>query len=149
MLQPGLIADAAGRPSTDPRDFVAGGLLLPVGGHKGFGLALMVEVLAGVLTGASFGPDAGVTHGKEGHFFLALDPEQFMSAAEFRSRMDDLAAHVKASEHVQGVEEIFLPGERGQRRMADLRRAGEVPIDALGWQTLEQVCASLDVPLPR
>ena len=148
MLEPGLIADASGRPSVDPRDFVAGGLLLPVGGHKGFGLALMVEVLAGVLTGANFGPDAGVTHGKEGHFFLVLDPEQFMSGAEFRSRMDDLVAHVKASEHVQGVEDIFVPGERGQRRMSELRRAGAVPIDAQGWHTLEQVCASVDVPLP-
>jgi LDH2 family malate/lactate/ureidoglycolate dehydrogenase len=149
MLEPGLIADAAGRPSIDPRDFVGGGLLLPVGGHKGFGLALLVEVLAGVLTGANFGRDAGVTDGKEGHFFLALDPEQFMSAAEFRSRIDDLLAHIKASERVEGVEEVFVPGERGQRRAAALRRADEVPIDPLGWQTLEQVCASIDVPVPR
>jgi LDH2 family malate/lactate/ureidoglycolate dehydrogenase len=62
--------------------------------------------------------------------------------------MDDLVAHIKASERVEGVEEIFVPGERGQRRAAALRRAGEVPIDAHGWQTLEQVCASVDVPLP-
>jgi uncharacterized oxidoreductase len=148
LLPPGLIADAQGRPSTNPRDFVAGGLLLPVGGHKGFGLALMVEVLAGVLTGASFGLDAQVTNGKEGHFFLALDPELFLPGDEFRARMDQLAAQIRASERVEGVEEVLLPGERGQRRAAELRRAGQVPIDAHGWQTLEEVCAALDVPLP-
>jgi LDH2 family malate/lactate/ureidoglycolate dehydrogenase len=148
-LRPGLIADAGGEPTTDPRQFLTGGLLLPVGGHKGFGLALMVEVLAGVLSGASFGAQAGVTNGREGHFVLALDPGLFLAREEFESRMDELVAQVKAGERVAGVDELFVPGERGQRRAADLRRGGQVPVDGLGWRTLTDVCAAVDVRPPR
>ncbi|MBV9169161.1 MAG: Ldh family oxidoreductase [Chloroflexi bacterium] len=148
QLEPGLIADAQGRPSDDPRDFLQGGLLLPVGGHKGFGLALMVEVLAGVLSGASFGADAGVTNGREGHFFLALNPDVFMTHDEFIQRMDELVRQVKAGERAEGVQELFVPGERGQRRAAELRRSGQVPLDAQGWSTLQEVCGSVDLEPP-
>src|SRR4051812_32646362 len=82
-VEEGLVYDAQGRPTTDAADLDRGGSLAPVGGYKGFGLALMVEVLSAVLTGAQFGPNAGVVNGKEGHFFLAIDPEAFMPRAEF------------------------------------------------------------------
>ena len=147
-LAEGLIMDALGRPTTDPNDYVAGGLLLPAGGHKGFGLALMVEVLAGVLTGAQFGQHAGITHGKEGHFFLAIDPGLFLPREEFTRRMDELVRHVKAGERLEGIAEIVVPGERGQRRAAALTRAGRVPLNAVAWDTLTEVCGSLGVPLP-
>jgi LDH2 family malate/lactate/ureidoglycolate dehydrogenase len=148
LLDPGLIADAQGRPTLEPNDFLAGGLLLPVGGHKGFGLALMVEVLAGVLTGANFGASASVTQGREGHFVLALDPELFGPRAEFLARMDELVRQVKTGDRADGVDELFVPGERGQRRAAELRRAGWVPLEPIAWRTLGEVCAELGVPLP-
>jgi LDH2 family malate/lactate/ureidoglycolate dehydrogenase len=147
-LDEGLITDALGRPTTEPSDFEAGGLLLPVGGHKGFGLALMVEILAGVLTGARFGKDAGITHGKEGHLFLALDPALFMPLDEFTRRMDELIRHVKSGDRLEGVEEIVVPGERGQRRAAELTRSGRVPLNPIAWSTLADVCSPLGVPLP-
>ncbi len=137
-----------GRPTTNPADFDQGGLLLPVGGHKGFGLALMVEVLAGVLTGAEFGAQAGVTDGREGHFFMVIDPGLFIPRDQFIRRMDDLVRHVKSGERLNAIEEIVVPGERGQRRAAELQRSGRVPLHAVAWNTLAEVCGSLGVALP-
>ena len=151
-LAPGLILNAAGEPTTDPAEYVAGGLILPVGGehaqHKGYGLALVVDALAGVLTGASFALAAGVTHGKEGQFFLALDPEVFMPRDEFLARIDAQIDQVKSGERLPGVDEILVPGERGQRRRRELLATGAVPLGVVTWQTLERTCAELGVDLP-
>jgi L-2-hydroxycarboxylate dehydrogenase (NAD+) len=147
-VEEGLVYNADGRPTTDPGDLDRGGSLAPVGGHKGFGLALMVDVLAGVMTGAQFGQNAGVVNGKEGHFFLALDPAIFVPRQEFTRRMDELLRWVKSGEKIEGVEEIVYPGERGQRRAAELTASGQVPLNAVAWQTLESICAENGVPLP-
>ncbi|MDQ3703229.1 MAG: Ldh family oxidoreductase [Chloroflexota bacterium] len=151
-MAPGLILDAAGHPTTDPQQYVSGGLILPVGGehaaHKGFGLAMVVDALAGVLTGAGFATGAGVTHGKEGQFFLALDPELFLPGDEFRRRMAEQIEQIKGAEPLPGIDEIMVPGERGQRRRRALLAAGTVPLGAVTWQTLERTGAELDVPPP-
>ena len=144
----GQVLNAEGHPTTDPGDLDRGGSLAPVGGYKGFGLALMVEVLAGVLTGAQFGQNAGVVNGKEGHFFLALNPEIFMPRAEFTSRMDELMAWVKAGQKIEGVSEIYYPGERGQRRAAGMVKDGKVTLAGVAWQTLSEICAETGVALP-
>ncbi|MGE3267494.1 MAG: Ldh family oxidoreductase [Chloroflexota bacterium] len=144
----GLVLNAEGKATTDPGDLDRGGSLAPVGGHKGFGLALMVDVLAGVLTGAQFGQNAGVVNGKEGHFFLALNPEIFMPRAEFVSRMDELVGWVKSGDRIEGVEEIYYPGERGQRRAAGMIEAGKVALDPVAWKTLGEICAQTGVSLP-
>jgi L-2-hydroxycarboxylate dehydrogenase (NAD+) len=144
----GLVLNAEGRPTTDPGDLDRGGSLAPVGGYKGFGLALMVEILAGVLTGAQFGQNAGVVNGKEGHFFAALNPEVFMPREVFTSRMDELLRWVKSGEKIEGVDEIVYPGERGQRRAAELIRSGLVPLDGVAWTTLAALCAETGVTVP-
>ncbi|MFN8532918.1 MAG: Ldh family oxidoreductase [Dehalococcoidia bacterium] len=149
LLPDGLVANAKGEPSNDPRDFVAGGLLLPVGGHKGFGLALMVEILSGVLTGAEFGRTAGITDGKEGHFFLALDPGLFIAREAFLERMDELVRYVKASDRMEGVGEVFVPGERGQRRAAQIIESGWVPLNDLCWNALVDVCGMVGLTPPE
>ncbi len=115
-LPPGWILDRFGRPSRDLADLAAG-LGVPIGGHKGYGLAMAMEVLAGVLTGAGFGLD----HRREnlhrpgqgsdiGHFFLAMDPEVFMPLAEFTERLGALFDQTKAGERAAGVGEILIPG---------------------------------------
>jgi LDH2 family malate/lactate/ureidoglycolate dehydrogenase len=147
-VEEGLVYNAEGKPTTDPGDLNRGGSLAPVGGYKGFGLALMVEVLAGVLTGAQFGQNAGVVGGKEGHFFLALNPDIFLPRAEFTARMDELLGWVKAGQKIEGVDEIVYPGERGQRRAAEITAAGRVPLNAVAWQTLQAICAENGVALP-
>src|SRR3954468_22348048 len=140
-VEHGLVYDAEGRSTADPADLDRGGSLAPVGGYKGFGLALMVEVLAGVLTGAQFGQNAGVVNGKEGHFFLALNPEAFMPRSEFTARMDELLGWVKSGQRIEGVDEIVYPGERGQRRSMQLTSEGKVPLDDVAWSTLQGLCA--------
>lgn len=147
-VQEGLVYNAEGKPTTDPGELDRGGSLAPVGGYKGFGLALMVEVLAGVLTGAQFGQNAGVVGGKEGHFFLALNPDIFLPRAEFTARMDELLGWVKAGQRIEGVDEIVYPGERGQRRAAEIERSGQVPLNAVAWETLLAICAENGVAAP-
>jgi LDH2 family malate/lactate/ureidoglycolate dehydrogenase len=144
----GLVYNADGRPTTDPGDLDRGGSLAPVGGYKGFGLALMVEVLAGVLTGAQFGQNAGVVNGKEGHFFMALNPEIFMPRQEFTQRMDELLGWVKSGQRIEGVDEIVYPGERGQRRAAELTARGQVPLDSVASATLASLCVETGVAAP-
>ena len=92
------------------------GLLLPVGGYKGYGLALVVEILSSVLTGATFGlrmspmSNEAVTQDM-GHFFIAMDIDQFIPLAEFRQRMEELMAEHRDVPVANGVERLYLPGE--------------------------------------
>jgi LDH2 family malate/lactate/ureidoglycolate dehydrogenase len=133
-LADGLMLDAQGRPTSDPVAALAG-LYVPIGGHKGFGLALMWEVLTGVLSGgALFGPEVGapdVFDRRQGvsHFFLALDPTVSMPYEIFVDRVDRLIDDVHASPPASGASEILVPGERGHRISEERRRDG-VPIAA-------------------
>lgn len=113
----GWIIDKYGRPTTNPLDFENGGAHIPIGGHKGFGLALLVEILAGVLSGSgitqevrSFVVEPDKSSGV-GHFFIALDPQAFMPVDEFTGRMDRLVREVKSTPRAEGVNRIYLPGE--------------------------------------
>src|SRR5258706_13387262 len=91
-LPEGVAAAKDGTPTTDPAKALDGGFLLPFGGHKGFGLAIVVEVLAGVLTGSAVGREVGslfVDYDRPqntGHFMLALDAAHFLAPAEFPER---------------------------------------------------------------
>jgi LDH2 family malate/lactate/ureidoglycolate dehydrogenase len=109
--------DVEGRPTTDPAAAIAG-LLLPTGGPKGYGLALVVDVLTGVLSGGAFGSavkglyaDASIPNDCA-HFFLALSPEFFGSLAELRRRTFELASEVRASRLAPGGHSVMLPGQR-------------------------------------
>jgi len=113
----GWATDARGVPTTDPQ---AASLdhLQWFGGHKGFGIALLVELLAGVLTGSSFGTQehsaselTGRQRVAKGYLFVALDPERFVGGDEMRKRTDLLIRDVHASELAEGVERVYVPGE--------------------------------------
>jgi ureidoglycolate dehydrogenase (NAD+) len=144
----GLIEDAEGRPTTTPRALAGEWLMVPLGGAKGYGLALVVDALCGVLTGGAFGRDAGFKDGKAGHFFWALDVSHFMPREEFLARMDAQIDQIKASKRRPGVAEIRVPGERGQRRKRELLARGQIPLSAKTWRTLEQCAAGIGVQLP-
>jgi LDH2 family malate/lactate/ureidoglycolate dehydrogenase len=116
-LPPGWILDRFGRPSTDLADLAAG-LGMPIGGHKGYGLALVLEVLAGVLSGAGFSADHsrdklhGSLRGPDyGHFFMAIDPQRSMPTTEFVARVDRMIEQTKNGERAEHVDEILIPGE--------------------------------------
>jgi LDH2 family malate/lactate/ureidoglycolate dehydrogenase len=156
-LPEGLIADAAGRPTTDPRAFLSAegrpiGTVLPLGwpraAYKGFGLAMTVDLLAGVLSGSAFGRAATPVQSNVGQFYWALDVEAFMPLAEFKARIDAEIDEVKASARVEGGEEILVPGERGQRRRAKARERGLVDLDSWSWNELAKACAAVGVSPP-
>jgi LDH2 family malate/lactate/ureidoglycolate dehydrogenase len=146
----GIISDHDGRPTTDPKAFLEGGLLAPLGTphapHNGFGLALFIDALSGVLSGADFA--LGVADGAPGDFLWALDVEAFLPRQEFLQRMDAQLDQIKQGERIPGVDELLLPGERGQRRYLDLTARGVVPLAPASWQLLATGCESLAVPLP-
>ncbi len=149
-LPEGVIFDHAGLPITDPNEFLNGGLMAPLGSphvpHKGFGLALFIDVLGGVLSGAGFA--RGVAGGAPGNFLWALDVEAFLPRHEFLARMDAQIDQIKEGERLPGVDELLVPGERGQRRYSDLTARGVVPLAPASWQILATECESLTAPLP-
>lgn len=148
----GWILDAAGRSSTDARDFYGSGqvegqgMLLPVGGlfggYKGFGLNLAVEALSGILSGAGTA-EAGV-RGTNGVWLLALDIAQFRPVEEFRREMDALLAFAKEPPLAPGYEEILTAGEPERRRMAARLRDG-IEVDDETWRQIAQAAELVGV----
>ena len=148
----GWVIDADGRPTTDPGDYARGGALAPLGGHKGYGLALLTEALAGALSGA--GMTSAIvpwlvdtaTPTDAGHAFMVLDIECFMDRATFSARMERLIAEMHAAEPAPGVERVLVPGELEHRNE---RRALEhgLDLDEVIVTHLERVARELDLPL--
>jgi LDH2 family malate/lactate/ureidoglycolate dehydrogenase len=150
-LREGLIFDGSGRPSTDAADFFAGGSLASLGNphapHKGFGLALLADALGGVLSGSGFA--RGLPADAPGNFLWALDVEGFMPREEFLARMDAQIAQIKEGERADGVGELVVPGERGERRRRELSAEGTVPLAPASWGILSSSCEALGVRLPE
>jgi ureidoglycolate dehydrogenase (NAD+) len=129
--------DVHGRATTNPADFPAGGALTPMAGHKGYGLALMVESLCAVLTGAHLAsqvrswilddPALATGHGAA---FLAVDISAMTTPESFAARMHELATQMRAAPLRAGCERIYLPGEiEHERRSRALREGIHLPRD--------------------
>ena len=109
--------DKDGNETTDPDQVIHGGFLQWAGGYKGFGLATMVEILGGVLSGGLFGlkMPALVNFGQDpliaNGFYLAIDIERFMPLEIFGQKISSLVQDVKSSKKIKGVEQIYMPGE--------------------------------------
>ena len=141
----GWALDKSGRPTTDAK---AGyeGVVLPVGGVKGSGLSLMLEVLAGVMSGANFGGTVRNQYfdfdapADVGHCFIAMRPDMFMPSDVYGQRMGELSSRAKATEKAEGFDEILLPGEP-ETRIAARRSRDGIPLDA---QELRELVAEAD-----
>ncbi|HEY6690452.1 MAG TPA: Ldh family oxidoreductase [Rubrobacter sp.] len=149
----GMILDREGCPTTDPNEFVQGGLMAPLGSpaapHKGFGLGLVIDALAGVLTGAAFARHFASEPATGGNtFFWALDVEAFLPHEEFLEQMEAQIEQVKSGERLAGVDELFVPGERGHRRYHELSARGTAPLSVATWEALTKACASLSIAPP-
>ena len=145
----GWMIDKMGNPLTDPQR-AGDGFLLPIGGAKGYGLALIFGILAGTLNGAAFGKDVvdfnadSKTVTNTGHFVVALDIAAFTDVEKFKRDIDEIWDQMKGSALLPGFSEIRLPGERLARTMAD-NAANGIPIShELGAQ-LDDLAAVLDV----
>jgi LDH2 family malate/lactate/ureidoglycolate dehydrogenase len=111
----GWALDAAGAPTTDPSAAI-GGIILPMAGHKGYGIALMMDVLSGVLTGSAFGsaivgPYEPEKRSGAGQMMIALNIDAIMPRSDFEARMEVLITELKTTPLAQDAEEIFYPGE--------------------------------------
>ena len=118
---------ASGERTTDPLEAISG-ILLPMAGHKGYGIALMMDVLSGVLTGSEFGAAVVGPYDPQqrsgcGHLTIALDIKAFQPLDEYFDRMDRLVAQLRSAPLAAGHDAIFYPGEpeaRSERkRLAD------------------------------
>jgi hydroxycarboxylate dehydrogenase B len=144
-LPDGWILDAEGRPSTRPEDYYSGGMLLPAAAHKGYGLCLLVELLAGCLTGAGSlaVPQSGYRVGN-GMFLQALDVRSFMPLDDFAAIGLTLADAVRATPPADGYEEVLLPGDP-ERRSAAKRTLEGLEIADSTWQSITSAAAELGV----
>lgn len=120
----GWALDAEGRATTDATAVMSGGVLLPIGGAKGAGLSMLLDILCGVLTGARYGGEVGDQYKRfdrpqgVGHFILVMRPDLFLPADEVAARMEDLVGRVKSNPKAADVDEIYMPGEIEARREA-------------------------------
>ena len=135
QLPPGWIIDSQGRPTTDPSEYLKGGVLLPFGGYKGYGLALMVEMFAGVLSGAGYGKEVLAWNtnpekdGNVGHFFMAIDISKMMDADLYEKKVEGIIDEIKASKLAEGATGIYYPGEMEKARVEACLASGEIFVD--------------------
>jgi L-2-hydroxycarboxylate dehydrogenase (NAD+) len=145
----GWMMDLQGKPLTDPKR-AGEGFLLPIGGPKGYGLALMFGLLAGTLNGAAFGKDvvdfnadsSSLTN--TGHVIVAVNIAAFGDVQAFKEKVDEIWDQMKSSPKLPGVEEIRLPGERSTGIYED-RMARGVPLSKELRTSLDQLADHLSV----
>ncbi|RJQ65670.1 MAG: Ldh family oxidoreductase [Desulfobacteraceae bacterium] len=127
--------DREGCPTDDPEVAIAGGFLLPIAGYKGFGLALALDILCGVMTGGAFLNEMrGMYNFPDkpsltGHFMIALNPLSIMSRKEFKDRMTEFCRILKSTPMRDGQKEMLIPGELEYRTALDREKSG-IPLPA-------------------
>jgi LDH2 family malate/lactate/ureidoglycolate dehydrogenase len=133
----GWVIDAEGRHTTDPKAYRKGGALLPLGGsegYKGSGLAAMVEVLCGLLTGLGFGVEPTGRH-NDGCFMAAFNVAAFRPLDQFKKEVADFARYLKSTPPSEGSEGVFYPGEIEYLREQQRRKDG-ITIEDATWDRL-------------
>lgn len=148
-IPPAWAVNKDGEPTTDPKAALEG-LLLPVGGYKGYGITLMVDLLTGVLANSSYGPrvqglDIVEAIGGVGHTFIAVDIAAFDDVAEFKARMDAYIDEIKGSKKATGVDVIYLPGEPEFLKEQERRRKG-IPLHINIVKDLRKIADETGVP---
>ena len=149
----GWMVDREGKPLTDPRR-MNDGFLLPIGGYKGYGLALVFGILAGTLNGAAMGRDVvdfnadDATPTNTGQAILAIDIEAFEDLDAFKRSIDVLSRDIRNSERLKGVERIWLPGEQSAMKYDD-RSARGIPLPAPLLASLDKLAKELEIGGPE
>lgn len=118
-VQLGWLLDKDGNATSNPRDLKLGGALLPLGGtegHKGYGLAAMVEIFSGILPGLGFGVEPTGKH-NDGVFMACFEVEAFRPLETFKQEVTDFAHYLKSTPPAAGYEEVLYPGEIEHRRI--------------------------------
>lgn len=146
--------DPEGRPTTDPLEALKG-FVLPIGRHKGYGLAVAIDILSGLLIGGAFsrGVKSPADNWDEpqhiGHFFVAIDITQFMPWDIFCERMKSLFVDLRGTEPMDKANPVLIPGERGTR-IEEERRLKGIPIPPRLLETLKGLAqGNYDYDIPR
>ncbi len=142
----GWLIDPTGVETTDPTSLFrdSHSSLLPAGGHRGFALSLVVEVLAGILSGAGFAKARPGPEEMNGIFILAADVSWFVPLDEFRSQVDQFTAYVKTSRPMPGVGPVHIPGENSRAEEARRRQEG-IFLSEQNWARVKSVLDELGV----
>lgn len=142
----GWALDENGEPTTDPKKALKG-CMLPLGGPKGSGLAMMVDILSGVLSGSNYSKAIKSFHTLEGPTgvgacFIGIDPDRFMPAAHFYTLVERYVEEMKGLRRQRGVTEILAPGELELNREESSSREGiDVPDEVI--RELDSMCKEL------
>lgn len=118
-----------GKPTTDPNEGMQG-TVVPIGGPKGYGLSLFMDILSGILSGAQFGPHLNNMWNdfenpqNVGHFFCVVDISKFVDLDVFKNRVEQMVSEIKALPKNEGIDEIFVPGEIEFQRKAERKEIG-------------------------
>ena len=146
----GYALDGEGRSTTDPTKALQG-VVLPIGGPKGSGIAMLMDIFGGLISGAAFAGGVADQYKRYdvaqdvGHFFLAMKPDLFISADEYRARMDHLVQKVHGCPTAEGFSEVLMPGEIEARQEAQRRRSG-LAFSRGEIATLQEEAATAGVP---
>ncbi len=147
----GWAMDSEGTPTTDTATAIKG-LLMPLGGYKGSGLAMMVEILCAVLGGGAMSTELGGVYNTTkpmltSQTFLAIDVNRFLPRESFVERMERLVAIVKSAAPAIGFDEVLVAGDP-EWRAEDKRRRDGIPLSSGAWKGLVEVAERLGVPIP-
>jgi LDH2 family malate/lactate/ureidoglycolate dehydrogenase len=156
QLNPGWAIDANGKETLSPEEALTGALLplggfgIDNGGHKGYGLGLLVDIMCAVLSGGAFGndlplPSSPPEPGKISHFFGAIKIDGFRDPAAFKADMDKELRAFKDSQKVPGCERIYVAGEIEYEKTLSYRQNG-VPVHVKVWSGLEKLAGELGIP---
>jgi len=148
----GWAMDSQGVPTTNT-DAAVRGMPMPLGGYKGSGLAMLVEILCAVLAGSAMSVDVGGIRipGKKLHVsqtYLAIDPARFLPQEEFTSRVEWLVGKVKSAPPATGYSEVLVAGDPEWRTEKDRRQNG-IPLGDGTWETLLRTASKLGVAVPE
>lgn len=140
-IPPGWLVDGDGVPTTDPSRYPEEGALLPMAGHKGYGIALLIEILSAALTGADMMSGVKLWLEKhpgplnQGHCFIAMDVNALMPVARFKDRVAAICREIRGAPRAKGAERIWVPGEmeweKRERALAEGLRLPEHVVDRL------------------
>jgi LDH2 family malate/lactate/ureidoglycolate dehydrogenase len=148
----GWAMDSEGLPTTDTETALKG-LIMPLGGYKGSGLAMMVEILCAALSGGAMSTELGGTRIRGRKFrvnqaFLAIEIERFMPVAEFTARVEKLVRIIKSAAPAAGYDEVLVAGEP-EWRSEEIRKREGIPVGGGTWQTLAKIARQRGVPVPN
>jgi LDH2 family malate/lactate/ureidoglycolate dehydrogenase len=157
-LRPGWAVGADGQPTDDPTSARFGGALLPLGGfgiegggHKGYGLGALSEILCGILSGGAFGLQLSIEEGPgahgglSSHWFGAMRIDVMRDLAEFKRDMDEELRAFKNSATAPGYDRIYVAGEIEYERTLEYTRDG-IPLVEKVWEDLDAMAAEIGIP---